>query len=218
MSLTAERNEQFSEKEYWEQRYADESEADFDWFKKYDDLKELFEELIPCRKARILMLGCGNSTLSPDMHSAGYTSIINIDYSSTLITRMSTRYPTQQWKLMDITQLLLPSNISSLGGINSFDIALDKGTMDALMAEGKGSSVWNPSKKVIKDVQDMLNGVDNLLKVGGKFIYITFGQPHFRQKYLEQVKGWKVECRTLGEAFHYFVYVATKLPDLSETE
>ena len=34
MSLSAERNEQFSEKEYWEQRYADESEADFDWFKK----------------------------------------------------------------------------------------------------------------------------------------------------------------------------------------
>lgn len=34
MSLTAERNEQFSEKEYWEQRYADESEQDFDWFKK----------------------------------------------------------------------------------------------------------------------------------------------------------------------------------------
>lgn len=33
MSLSAERNEQFSEKEYWEQRYADESEQDFDWFK-----------------------------------------------------------------------------------------------------------------------------------------------------------------------------------------
>ncbi|CDW96946.1 hypothetical protein [Sporisorium scitamineum] len=38
MSLTAERNEQFSEREYWEQRYADESEQDFDWFKNYDDL------------------------------------------------------------------------------------------------------------------------------------------------------------------------------------
>lgn len=33
MSLTAERNEQFAEREYWEQRYADESEQDFDWFK-----------------------------------------------------------------------------------------------------------------------------------------------------------------------------------------
>ncbi len=33
MSLSAERNEQFSEKSYWEQRYADPDEADFDWFK-----------------------------------------------------------------------------------------------------------------------------------------------------------------------------------------
>ncbi|SPO24154.1 related to SEE1 - probable lysine methyltransferase [Ustilago trichophora] len=213
MSLTAERNEQFSEKEYWEQRYADESEAEFDWFKKYDDLKELFDELIPNRNSRILMLGCGNSTLSPDMHLSGYTSIYNIDYSTTLISRMKTRYPNQNWHVIDITQLLLPQNVSLLGGQNSFDIALDKGTMDALMAEGKGSSVWNPSEKVVKNVKDMLNGVDNLLKKGGKLIYITFGQPHFRQKYLQEVKGWKVEVRTLGDMFHYFVYIATKLPD-----
>lgn len=33
MSLSAERNEQFSEKSYWEQRYANPDEADFDWFK-----------------------------------------------------------------------------------------------------------------------------------------------------------------------------------------
>lgn len=112
---------------------------------------------------------------------------------------------------MDITQLTHPENLSLLGGEASFDIALDKGTMDALMAEGKGSSVWNPSEKVLKNVRDMLNGVDKILKVGGKMVYITFGQPHFRQKYLQDVQGWKVEVRTLGNMFHYFVYIATKL-------
>ncbi|ETS65326.1 hypothetical protein PaG_00055 [Moesziomyces aphidis] len=210
MSLTAERNEQFSEKEYWDQRYADETEQDFDWFKKYDDLKELFDEVMPERSSRILMLGCGNSTLSPSMHTAGYTSIVNIDYSSTLITRMSQRYPDQSWLEMDITQLDHACNLSTLGGEASFDIALDKGTMDALMAEGKGSSVWNPSTKVLTDINLMLNGVDKILKKGGKMVYITFGQPHFRQKYLEAIPGWTVETRTLGDMFHYFVYIATK--------
>ncbi|KAJ9474339.1 Methyltransf_11 domain-containing protein [Pseudozyma hubeiensis] len=210
MSLSAERNEQFSEKEYWEQRYADESEQDFDWFKTYDDLKPIFDELIPSRSSRILMLGCGNSTLSPSMHTAGYTKIVNIDYSRTLINRLSTRYPDQTYLEMDITQLTLPSNLSTLGGETSFDVAIDKGTMDALMAEGKGSSVWNPSEKVVEDVRDMLQGVDKVLKRGGKLIYITFGQPHFRQKWLEEVQGWQVETRTLGEMFHYFVYVVTK--------
>ncbi len=42
MSLTAERNEQFSEKEYWDQRYADESEQDFDWFKKVSRRSRVF--------------------------------------------------------------------------------------------------------------------------------------------------------------------------------
>ncbi|GAC95939.1 hypothetical protein PHSY_003517 [Pseudozyma hubeiensis SY62] len=210
MSLSAERNEQFSEKEYWEQRYADESEQDFDWFKSYDDLKALFDELIPSRTARILMLGCGNSTLSPSMHTAGYTNIVNIDYSLTLITRLSTRYPDQTYLEMDITQLTTPSNLLTLDGEASFDVAIDKGTMDALMAEGKGSSVWNPSEKVVKDVRDMLQGVDKVLKKGAKLIYITFGQPHFRQKWLEEVDGWEVETRTLGDMFHYFVYIVTK--------
>lgn len=208
--MTAERNEQFSEREYWEQRYADESEQDFDWFKNYDDLKDLLDELIPSRTSRILMLGCGNSTLSPSMHHAGYTNIVNIDYSTTLISRLSSRYPSQTYLLQDITTLHHPPSLSLLGGPASFDIALDKGTMDALMAEGKGSSVWSPGEKVVSDVRAMLRGVDTVLRKGGKMIYVTFGQPHFRRRWLEEVEGWEVEVRVLGEMFHYFVYVATK--------
>ena len=106
------------------------------------------------------MLGCGNSTLSPSMHLAGYQSIINIDYSSTLISRLTTRFPDQVYLTMDIRELTHPDNLSLLGGEESFDVALDKGTMDALMAEGKGSSVWSPSEKVVSDVRSMLRGVD----------------------------------------------------------
>lgn len=144
------------------------------------------------------------------MHTAGYTSIVNIDYSPVLISRLSARYPDQVYLTMDIRELTLPSNLSLLGGEESFDIALDKGTMDALMAEGKGSSVWSPGEKVVKDVREMLRGVDKVLKKGGRMIYITFGQPHFRKKYLEEVPGWDVEVREIGEMFHYFVYVCTK--------
>lgn len=156
------------------------------------------------------MLGCGNSTLSPQMHDAGYTNMVNIDYSSNLISRLARRYPDQTYLEMDITQLTLAPNVSLLGGACSFDIALDKGTMDALMAEAKGSSVWNPSDKVITNIRAMLQGVDHLLKVGAKMIYITFGQPHFRTKWLQEIHGWHVETRTLGDMFHYFVYIVTK--------
>jgi SAM-dependent methyltransferase len=85
----------------------------------------------------------------------------------------------------------------------SFDIAIDKGTMDALMCDR--GDVWNPSEELIKTVAEEVDEVVRVLKVGGKFLYITFGQPHFRKRHLER-PCWTVETSTLGVAFHYFFY------------
>lgn len=38
------------------------TEIVFDWFKKYADLQQIFHALITDKHARILMLGCGNSS------------------------------------------------------------------------------------------------------------------------------------------------------------
>ena len=39
----------------------------FDWFKRYDDAAHLRRQVLSDRTARVLMLGCGNSTLSEDV-------------------------------------------------------------------------------------------------------------------------------------------------------
>jgi hypothetical protein len=44
-----------------EERYA--TEESFDWFKTYEDLKPLLSQHITSKDARILMLGCGNSSM-----------------------------------------------------------------------------------------------------------------------------------------------------------
>ena len=46
----------------------------------------------------------------------------------------------------------------------------------------------------------------SVLKPGGVFIYLTFGQPHFRRRYLDR-PGTALEIRKLGDAFHYFLYI-----------
>ena len=46
----------------------------------------------------------------------------------------------------------------------------------------------------------------SVLKPGGVFIYLTFGQPHFRRRYLDR-PGTTLEIRKLGDAFHYFLYI-----------
>lgn len=66
------------------------------------------------------------------MYSAGYHSITNIDYSSVCIKTMSARYnhcPGMTWHQMDIRQLSFPDA--------SFDVILEKATLDAIMVDEK---------------------------------------------------------------------------------
>jgi hypothetical protein len=58
-----------------------------------------------------------------------------------------------------------------------------------------------------------------LLKNNGVFISITFAQPHFRKPmYALDKYNWSIELYTIGETFHYFVYVMTKGKQLNEED
>jgi len=89
----------------------------------------------------------------------------------------------------------------------SFDVVIDKGTMDALMCDR--GDVWCPSEDLVKTVAEEVDEVVRVLKVGGRFLYITFGQPHFRKRHLER-SCWTISTTTLGDAFHYFFYSMEK--------
>ncbi|RDB23661.1 Methyltransferase-like protein 13 [Hypsizygus marmoreus] len=200
MNLPA-KNEEYGTKEYWDQRYTQESQdAHFDWFKSYAELAPFILELIPNKDARILMLGCGNSKLSEEMWEDGYKNIINIDYSSVVVEQMRKRHrerPEMEWHEMDVRNLQFDDD--------SFDVAIDKGTMDAMMT-AKGD-VWDPPEQVVKDCTREVEETIRVLRKGtGLFLYLTFGQPHFRKRYLIQPET-KLEIRELGEAFHYYLYI-----------
>jgi hypothetical protein len=50
-----------------------------------------------------------------------------------------------------------------------------------------------------------------MLKDDGVFISITFAQPHFRKPvYALDKYNWSIEQFTVGETFHYFIYVMKK--------
>ncbi|KAA1469067.1 S-adenosyl-L-methionine-dependent methyltransferase [Dentipellis sp. KUC8613] len=195
-------NEEYGTKEYWDKRYAQEAgDASFDWFKKYEDVADLIREAVPDKAARILMLGCGNSTLSEDMYDDGYKNIVNIDYSPVVVEQMRNRHqnsrPEMSWHEMDIRALTF--------GDSTFDVAIDKGTMDAMMT-AKGD-VWDPPQQVIDDCTKEVDEVLRVLRKGtGVFLYLTFGQPHFRRRFLTR-DGTSLEIKRIGEAFHYYFYI-----------
>ncbi|KAF8967722.1 S-adenosyl-L-methionine-dependent methyltransferase [Flammula alnicola] len=203
-SVLPAKNEQYGTKEYWDQRYSEEGEGEsFDWFKSYADLAELLHVFIPNKSSKILMLGCGNSRLSEDMWGDGYRNIVNTDYSKILIDQMKKRHsllrPEMEWHEMDVRSLVFEDE--------TFDVAIDKGTMDAMMTV-KGD-VWDPPQQVIDDCTQEVDETLRVLRKGGIFIYLTFGQPHFRRRYLQR-QGTTLEIKQLGEAFHYYLYILRK--------
>ncbi|KAI4982362.1 hypothetical protein ZWY2020_022854 [Hordeum vulgare] len=86
---------------------------------------------VPC--AIITLIGVGvrhdAPVMSEDMVADGYVEIINIDISSVLIEMMRKKYfdlPQLQYMQMDVRDM---SKFSD----ESFDCAIDKGTLDSLM-------------------------------------------------------------------------------------
>ncbi|KAG2138911.1 S-adenosyl-L-methionine-dependent methyltransferase [Suillus cothurnatus] len=204
------KNEEYGTEVYWDKRYEQEAEdASFDWFKTYADVANDIRKLIPDKAARILMLGCGNSKFSEDMWEDGYKNIVNVDYSPVVIEKMRNRHkdmrPEMTWEVKDVR---------TLDGLDtsSFDIAIDKGTMDAMMTSS--TDVWDPPEQVIKDCTAEVSQVIRVLKRNGIFIYITFGQPHFRRRYLtgpHVTRSTSLEINQLGESFHYYMYTLRML-------
>jgi EEF1A lysine methyltransferase 4 len=67
--------------------------------------------------------------------------------------------------------------------------------------------VQNPSVQVIENCTKEISEVLRVLHPKtGVFLYLTFGQPHFRRRYLQR-EATTLQVRELGDAFHYYLYV-----------
>ena len=122
--MDAQHNSVFKTKGYWESRFAVEDE--YEWLASFPAVKENLARLLPEPKLdpKILVVGCGNSKFSEQLHDAGWTNITSIDFSAVVIERMSTNpsalaRPKMQWIVMDML---------TLEGFEdkSFDVVIDK--------------------------------------------------------------------------------------------
>ncbi|CAH1756936.1 11296_t:CDS:2 [Entrophospora sp. SA101] len=168
MSSPTNDNNSYKTQEYWNERYS--KEETFDWFKTYKDLSPLFKKHLLDENVSILMLGCGNS----NMYDDGYCNITNVDFSNIVIDNMKEKNKHRSkmsWLVMDVRDLKM------LKDDESFDVVIDKGTMDALMCDE--GDVWNPKPEVIENVGKEVDQV-------------------VRRKYLER-SVWNLEIETLGE-------------------
>ncbi|UYV81966.1 ECE2 [Cordylochernes scorpioides] len=208
MDFIPDKNEEYNEIEYWNTRYSNENSKD--WLGKYSAFSHLINKHVKTSD-KILMLGCGNSTLAEDMYKDGYHHITNIDYSPVVIDKMADHCEScrqLRWITMDMTDLQFPDG--------EFDVVIEKATIDALLV-GE-TDPWKVSEVSQELMTTVLSQVSRVLKPnGGKFISITFAQPHFRLPlYTDSEYGWSAMKEEFGDSWSYFFFVMTRTdnPDL----
>ncbi|KAB2070372.1 hypothetical protein ES319_A08G151800v1 [Gossypium barbadense] len=163
---------------YWDFRYIQEAGGAFDWYQRYSSLRPFVRRYVPT-SSRVLMVGCGNALMSEDMVKDGYEDIMNIDISSVAIEMMRRKYefvPQLKYMQMDVRDM-------SFFPDESFDSVMDKGTLDSLMC-GTDAPI---------SASRMLGEVSRLLKPGGTYKLITYGDPSARMPHLNRpTYGWNI--------------------------
>ena len=186
-------NSKYKEKNYWEDRF--QTEEEYEWLCKFDDVKEYINRDISFDD-KILILGCGNSTFSADLCNDGYENITSADFSSVVIDAMTKKYnsshPSLKWIVSDVRDLKEFCD-------DIFDVVIDKACIDALVCDE--GDPWNPNDQTKNDVNATLNSVVRVMKSQStsKFVSIGFQQPHFRKRYLIQPNkkfGWEQDVET----------------------
>jgi len=126
------------------------------------------------------------------MYDDGFSDITSVDYSEVVIEKMQAQFRTAgkqlKFEVMDVRDIKYKDE--------TFDCIIDKGTLDAILC-GSDSD---------KNSGQMLSECQRVLKKGGFFFVITYGQPQSRLNYLEKSRyKWKVSYQLLGKTRYMYV-------------
>jgi SAM-dependent methyltransferase len=137
-------------------------------------------------KARVLIMGCGNSSLPFDMVSDGWTGgVVGVDFSSLVIQQMRDKVSSSTLNsaahghdLSKLLEFVCADVTKPIPGYaaGSFDLILCKGTLDAILCS-QGSHA--KAKCFISNCVSLLSPQSGVLAL------ITTGNPDSRFEYLE---------------------------------
>eukprot|EP00759_Apiculatamorpha_spiralis_P004197 PhF_6_TR12542/c0_g1_i1/m.19668 len=202
MTTEPEDTKEYATQQYWDRRYT--TEESYEWFQTahHPFLVWLEREILPSA-TNLLHLGCGNSNLCFDIQKwckQNNRTIRQtaIDFSPIVIENMKSKDLEQsiQWVVADVRNL-------SMFAAGTFDVVLDKGTMDAIQAD-------KDSDTLDEDIHAMLMETSKVLAPRGTFVQVTWEIPYYRLHWTKRGEyGWDNEQLThgtLGDSDMYRVY------------
>ncbi len=116
----------FGDRDYWDAFFRRRGRKAFEWYGEYAQLCSLLRKYArPSDK--LLVVGCGNSALSQEMHDVGgYRELVSIDLSEVAIRQMKSKRPDLDFRVVDATDM------TAEFADGAFSCVLDKGTLDAM--------------------------------------------------------------------------------------
>jgi RAT1-interacting protein len=150
---------------YWNSRYLNDSEG-YEWFQSWTNFFPFLRQYVPAG-GRALNIGSGSSPMSLEMLNSGLSDIVSIDISDVVIEQMRSRYSAEsrlKWEVMDCQELRFSDN--------SFDLVVDKGTIDALYC----------CDQCERAVTRTLSEIRRVLKPSSFYIDISFAKPKHRKQ------------------------------------
>ncbi|CAN7993928.1 unnamed protein product [Ixodes hexagonus] len=222
MNLLPKTSTEFASEKYWNEFFQKRGKAAFEWYGEYWQLCGTLYKYLK-KSDKLLVVGCGNSSLSADLYDSGYTSNVSIDISGVVIQQMIEKYgktrPHIQFQQMDASKMEYTDE--------EFSVIVDKGTVDALTPDKDVGTVAKLSGVFVE--------ISRVLRVGGRFICISLLQRHVLETLLEWFSAdstwtWVVrvhrcveaekldERKAAGLVLPVFIVVFTKLKRLPGLE
>jgi len=194
MDLLPKTSEEFTKEEYWNEFFRKRKEVPFEWYGEYLELAELLHKYITI-KDKLLIVGCGNSSLGPELFRFGITNQTNIDISPVVINQMKQSYPDVEFRIADVCNLEFEDS--------TFSVVLDKGTFDALCpAPTKSSNSTENTEEEGHSSDFMLREISRVVGSRGRLLCVSLLQPHVASRLLSHFYslGWMIRVHRCLDA------------------
>lgn len=167
MNILPKSSKEFARKEYWDQFFTKRTNS-FEWYGEYIALKSVLLKYLKASDD-LLIVGCGNSSLSSDLYDDGYRNNTSIDISEVAIKKMISKYKCNGLRQEMIFEVMDIFNMKYSD--EQFNAVLDKGTLDALSSDNL-------------DLTKMFNEIGRVLKSLGRYICVSLLQENVLRKLL----------------------------------
>ena len=165
----------------------------FDWIFEFSRIQGFFASeytgIVDPPRSRVLVAGCGTSKLSAQLVAdVGFGEVVSVDNDAGCIAHMAGVYraePRLRWCVHDLVEPhTTVATFPERDG--SFDLVVDKGTLDAVLVEGA--------------VHSMLAEVHRLLRVGGVYLVFSINSDRLLHPLLSmEALGFDVTCHDIVE-------------------